>query len=212
MTAASKYTGATGDEYEPGSNGLVLRNKLGITDPQEMAERELDAYALADSDFGNSFGETHSFSEADVCAIHNAIFGELYEWAGRYRSVDLSREGFMFARAVYLAELMKNFAADILAPATPGACSDIGAFARQLATIHAEFILIHPFRDGNGRTGRLLLSLIAQQAGFTGLNFRRFLEGEKYIRGIHEAMGSNYAPLAALMETALLAGEHELGD
>lgn len=68
--------------------------------------------------------------------------------------------------------------------------------------VHAELILIHPFREGNGRIARLLAGLMALQANLPPLDFsvldgrgRRF-----YIGGIHAAMGGDYELLTNLFE------------
>ena len=74
--------------------------------------------------------------------------------------------------------------------------------AEALAAVHAELILIHPFRDGNGRLARLLALLMGLQAGLPPLDFSP-LDGRgkmRYIAAIHAAMGRDYRPLAAVFE------------
>jgi cell filamentation protein len=74
------------------------------------------------------------------------------------------------------------------------------SIARSLAEVHAELILIHPFRDGNGRLARLLTALMVSQAGLGSLNFS-VLAGRRnrtYVRAIHAAMSRDYAPLETL--------------
>lgn len=72
------------------------------------------------------------------------------------------------------------------------------AFA--LAEVHAELILVHPFREGNGRLARLLALLMALQAGLPVLDFSPMLGRDKraYIGAIHAALDRDYAPLAAV--------------
>ena len=83
---------------------------------------------------------------------------------------------------------------------TPCRAREDAALAAALAEVHAELILIHPFREGNGRVARLLAMLIALQAGLPPLDFgllsRRGKRG--YITSIHAAVGRDYAPLAAM--------------
>ena len=67
-----------------------------------------------------------------------------------------------------------------------------------MAEVHAELILVHPFREGNGRVARLLALLMGLQAGLPPLDFSP-LEGrgkEPYFAGIRAAIGRDYAPLA----------------
>ena len=71
--------------------------------------------------------------------------------------------------------------------------------ARALAEVHAELILVHPFRDGNVRLARLLALLMALQAGLPPLDFSPLAGRGKraYIVSIHAAMNHDYAPLTA---------------
>ena len=74
-----------------------------------------------------------------------------------------------------------------------------------MAVVHAELILIHPFREGNGRSSRLLATLMALQAGLPALDFGGIRGDEKrrYIAAIHAAMGREYGPMAAVFERVI---------
>ena len=74
-----------------------------------------------------------------------------------------------------------------------------------LAQTHAEFILIHPFREGNGRLARLLNTLMALQAGLPLLDFDgiRGAAKQRYIASIHAAQGHDYAPLERVFAAVL---------
>jgi cell filamentation protein len=76
---------------------------------------------------------------------------------------------------------------------------------RALAVTHAEFILIHPFREGNGRLARLLNTLMALQAGLPALDYGGISGRKKrdYIAAIHAALNRNYAPLEAVFGSVL---------
>jgi len=69
---------------------------------------------------------------------------------------------------------------------------------------HLEFIIIHPFRDGNGRLGRLLCTVMALQAGMPILNFE-LLEKDtnRYIKAIHAGHAGNYEPMRAIFSEIL---------
>lgn len=100
-----------------------------------------------------------------------------------------------------MAELERG----VLRRLTPCDGSDHSGLAEALAEVHAEVILIHPFRDGNGRVARLLAVLMALQAGLPQLDFRP-LDGRgkrAYVVAIHAAMGRNYGPLAALFRRVI---------
>ena len=76
--------------FEPGSNDRVLSNKLGITDTQDMDDIELDLLKrLYDAVLG-SVEADRGIAVADICEWHRRWLGNIYPWAGRYRTVNLS--------------------------------------------------------------------------------------------------------------------------
>ena len=124
----------------------------------------------------------------------------MYSWAGEYRNVNLGKGGFQFAAASLIPRLMDQFEREVLARHTPCKAGPNEAIARALAVVHAELILIHPLREGNGRLARLLAMLMALQAGLPPLDFSP-MEGRgkrAYIAAIHAALGRNYQPLERL--------------
>lgn len=202
-----KYLVSGVDEFQPGSDGKVLRNKLGITSKKEMNDLEIIEYQKAAIKLASAYTKDHRMTENDIKKIHKIIFGRLYNWAGTYRNVELSREEFVFARAKFICELMKQFSTEFLESLTPPKVKTDKELAILLAKIHVEFILIHPFREGNGRTIRLLLHLITQQAGYKGMDFSFIDEKGKmfdqYVRSIHAGMKGDYEPMARIMRRAI---------
>jgi cell filamentation protein len=69
-----------------------------------------------------------------------------------------------------------------------------------LAEVHVELMLIHPFREGNGRIGRLLATLMGLQAGLPPLDFgeRAGARKEEYFGAVRAGMDRNYRPMARL--------------
>lgn len=67
-----------------------------------------------------------------------------------------------------------------------------------------EFIVIHPFRDGNGRLARLLATIMALQANKPPLNFDLMIaDGERYIKAIHAGHAGNYLPISRIFDEIL---------
>jgi cell filamentation protein len=85
------------NQPEPGSRGRVLRNLLHITRKREMDVIEAERYALVQTKLMGMFSKEHRFSAADTCTIHREWLGDVYEWAGQYRQVNISKDGFSFA-------------------------------------------------------------------------------------------------------------------
>jgi len=204
----SKYTPGPRDEFEPGSRKWILRNKLGITSNSKMNDVEILAYREAAIRLSEKFSQDHSFNAKDIQNIHKAIFGNIYSWAGKYRNVELSKGEIVFARAKFIPDLMAKFSKELLEQNTPPKLKNKKALAMLLSKIHVEVILIHPFREGNGRTVRLLLHLIAQQAGYSGMNFSHINDKgksfEAYIGAIHKGMRGDYCSMASIIEKAIV--------
>lgn len=192
-------------ESEPGSRGRVLRNLLGIRSAREMAIAESRALLRAQERLIQRFSVDHRFTARDVCRIHKTWLGSIYPWAGNYRSVNISKGGFHFAAARELPRLMREFEQRELASFTPCRLSSEGEIARALAVVHAEFALIHPFREGNGRCARLLALLMGLQADLPPLDFSAWSGkgAAAYIAAIHAAMGEDYEPMTRLFSGVL---------
>ena len=165
-------------QFEPGSNEQVLRNRRGIKSPKEMDDAEARALERAMTEFVRKYAESHQFTARDLCEIHKFWLGGIYEWAGAYRQVNLSKGDFPFAAAAQVSALMDQFERDVLQRNTPCNFKDRADIIRALAETHAELVLIHPFREGNGRVARILSTLMALQAGLPLLDFG-LIAGEK---------------------------------
>jgi cell filamentation protein len=104
--------------------------------------------------------------------------GGIYAWAGRYRQVNLKKGTFSFAAAAQIPKLMVELGEGPLKRHTPCHSTSTETLAAALAEVHVELVLIHPFREGNGRVARLLAVLMALQAGLPALYFDN-LSGRK---------------------------------
>ena len=200
MKKGSRYdaSGLLEAQFEPGSKGRVLKNLLGIKSRRQMNEVETQAYGRAIRELSRRYGRTHRFTAADICKIHHVWLGQVYPWVGQYRNVNLTKGNFTFAAAPHIRQLMEEFAQGALARYTPCGGGSKSLTARALATVHAELVLIHPFRDGNGRGARLLATLMALQAGLPVLNFGGIERGKRrlaYFGAVQAAVGKNYRPM-----------------
>lgn len=149
-------------------NTTVLINKLGIRDQSELNSVERQFVLLKSS---QAEQET-IFKNIDFNfykELHKQLFGDLYEWAGTVRSMNISKKGTVFcnfedierigtlkfqrlAEQNYLKELTKS------------------RFIDELTEFYHDINMLHPFREGNGRTLRLFITLLVRNAGYT-LNF-----------------------------------------
>jgi cell filamentation protein len=193
------------DQYEPGSHGRVLRNLLHITRKREMDVIEAERYTLVQTKLMGMFTKEHRFFAADMCTIHREWLGDVYEWVGQYRQVNISKDGFSFAMARYVPKLMQDFEDGALKKYTPCLFESDDEIVTALAIVHTELMLIHPFREGNGRAGRLLAVLMALQAGLRGLDFTD-IQGKKrkeYFAAVQAGMGKDYEPMKKVFRSVI---------
>lgn len=192
-------------EFEPGSRGRVLRNRLGIRRATDMQFAESAALDAVQEWAIRRFDSAYCFTADDICELHRRWLGGIYDWAGDYRSVNIAKGGFMFAASDQVPRLMAEFGRKELASETPCAEMEPERLAAALAHTHAELVLIHPFREGNGRCARLLSLLMAMQAGMPTLDFWSISGRGKraYIAAIHAAVGRDYLPLQACFARAI---------
>lgn len=201
----SRYD-TTGDQgaFEPGSGDLVLRNKLGVIDADEMDEIELHLLeqlyqAVLVEDFPD-----RTLHITDLKTWHQMWLGNVYGWAGEERSVNMAKGDFHFAAATQISRLLAVFERDCLARLTPCHDMDYATLVEAIATTHVEFILIHPFREGNGRLSRLLSDVMAVQAGNEPLDFSTWdADKSAYFSAIHAGLAGDYGPMQRLVEQAL---------
>lgn len=184
-------------EFEPGSRCRVLRNLLGIRSVREMQKAESGALLTTTNQLIDETTETQRFTASDISNIHKRWLGAIYAWAGEYRDVNITKGDFMFAAADQVPHLMREFEQGPLRDYTPCRFDVIQEQEEALAVVHAELILIHPFREGNGRCARVLATLMALQTDLPPLDFSGIEGKEKrrYIAAIHAAMGRDYAPM-----------------
>ena len=111
----------------------------------------------------------------------------------------------MFAAANQVPKLMHEFGRGPLRDYTPCRFDVEDELATALAVVHAEFILIHPFREGNGRCGRLLAILMGLQAGLPALDFGgiRGAKRSEYIAAVHAALGRDYEPMKKVFRSVI---------
>ena len=198
-------------QYQPGSNNLVLLNKLGITDLAEINQLELELLADLTEVLLTELEEGQILSSVDLCEWHRRWLGNVYEWAGNYRSVNMSKGDFQFATASLIPNLMNTFEQNVLVPMACNKSMSDEHVVESLAAIHIEFILLHPFREGNGRLSRLLAMIMALQAGRPILDFSWLDKHKKeYFLAIQAGL-DNAEPMKAVFRQVLRDTEKTFG-
>ena len=171
----------------PGTN--VLKNKLDI--------RNLDTLHMAERDYSSvrqteimMQGVTGDFSFKHLCSIHKQLFQDIYTWAGKTRTVDISK-GTVFCLVQFIEmqfedlyrKLKKeNFLKDI---------TDKAEMSERLAFYLCELNMIHPFREGNGRTQRIYIEQLCLNNGRFDIDFTEATKDEMISASVASVNDSN---------------------
>ena len=148
--------------FIPGTT--LLRNNFGADDQIVLTDLEYVATAgriagwhrrLANGDVGAD--------DLDIRAIHRQLFADVYGWAGDFRVTELRLGDDVFARRASVQRGAARVVAAARALAADKSADD--ALASQLARLYADYNYVHPFREGNGRTGTMLLHMVTTLRG-----------------------------------------------
>ncbi len=174
----SKYHFTESEIYLPGTD--IPRNRLGIDAPDVLHEMEETLLQQAYSQFISELDSSVRFDEDYFKALHRETLESLYEWAGLYRTMDMSKGGSLFCRAAYLAQESRRIFGELeqeqfLKQAGGWAPEKL---AERLAHYQSELIALHPFYELNGRITRLFFDLIAVYNGYAPINYSEALKEE----------------------------------
>ena len=176
--------------------GDVLTNKLGITDPAELQEREYQITTAKTLDVLNQ--DPPSVLDFDyLLSLHGALFGDIYDFAGQVRTVNISKpdSSVPFAYADYIKPYSDRIFSELK---TRHYLTSLEKpeFVTGLAWLSSELNALHPFREGNGRTIRLFLDQICANAGYV-IDFN-LAAREEILAADRTAFAGDLSPLVAL--------------
>lgn len=148
-------------------NTEILKNKFGIRDSERLLEIEKTITLGAWQDIREGkIKIKKTFDYKHLKSLHKELFKDLYDWAGKERTVDISKPGTLFCRAMFIEEEAKrifnnlkkdNFLKDI---------KDKSKFSEKLGQLFLDINMLHPFREGNGRSQRLFIGDLAKENGY----------------------------------------------
>lgn len=132
---------------------MALENKLGITDSAQLArEEEKISKAKAKELFESGILDSlHPGTYVTLARIHEFLFDEIYDFAGKMRTVNIAKGNFRFAPLMYLRVSLENI------DKMPQSSYD------EIIEKYVEMNIAHPFREGNGRSMRIWLDLILKK-------------------------------------------------
>ena len=177
----------------------ILKNRLGLRD-----QDALDAYELAASTIrARQPLPTGRFGVAHYCAVHRHLFQDVYAWAGRIRTIRISKQTSTFCYPEHIRpSLTQRFESLRHAGFLRGASAS--EFVAGSTRFMAELNAIHPFREGNGRAQLSFLSMLASHAGHP-LDMER-LDPPGMLAAMVESFGGSVEPLATNIAALLPRG------
>ncbi|MCQ2529315.1 MAG: Fic family protein [Saccharofermentans sp.] len=172
----------TEDCYE-GTTCLI--NKFDIRDDKKLSTIEAIITSAKCSEL-----ETHpidgGFDFSHYLSIHKYIFEDIYTWAGEIRKVSISKKGTNFVSPELISDLAINVFSSI--PNADLANCGCDKFVDFIADFYDKTNLLHPFREGNGRTQRMFLTQLIRHFGYN-INFSQIDTDELMIATIQAANG-----------------------
>ena len=171
----------------PGTN--VLKNNLNIQNLDILYKAERDFSSIRQAELYKK-GVTGDFSLEHLCSIHKQLFQDIYPWAGEIRTVDISK-GTIFCLVqfiesqfsfIYRQLKKENFLMDI---------TDKKEMAKRLSYYLGEINMIHPFREGNGRTQRIYIEQLCMNNGRFEIDFTEVSKDEMISASIQSANQNN---------------------
>lgn len=132
---------------------MALENKLGIKSSAELArEEERISKKKAVELFENGMLENLEAGKFQtLCGIHKYLFDDIYDFAGKIRTVNISKGNFRFAPLMYLETAIKNV------DKMPQNTFD------EIVEKYVEMNIVHPFREENGRSMRIWLDMMLKK-------------------------------------------------
>lgn len=172
-----KYKATFQDEY------LLSSNLLGAETIEELEQLEKVAFYIAEGFIeGEGFEFLFPLTIKSIKSLHKKLFGRIYSFAGEFREVSLMKDNTRFCEPQYinmnLKELFDKFNKE-------SEWTDIKIATERLAFFKTELNIIHPFREGNGRTIRLIIREMARRKGYEWRT--ELLDRESYLNAMKKS-------------------------
>lgn len=145
-------------------NTTCLINKFDICDEEKLKKVEADI-TFAKATILESNPISDKFDLEHYKAIHRFLFEDIYDWAGTFRTVDMAKKGTSFCSEDQLEDVARN-CFDRLAENNLFSDLDRDEFVDAIVDFYCVTNMLHPFREGNGRTQRIFISQLIHHNGY----------------------------------------------
>jgi len=155
------------ETFDPDTGEATLRNLYQERDAQVLKAREYTQVAMRSAEISSGLAQIpQSFDAAHLKAIHQYLFQDLYEWAGEYRTVDITKGMTTFASANDGSIDRRLSNVQGLVASVSWSELERTAFVENASAVFAELNQAHPFREGNGRSAKVFMELLAETTPF----------------------------------------------
>lgn len=170
---------------------MALENKLGITESPELAriEEKLSKQRALELFETGALDRLEAGTFAALASIHRALFSDIYDFAGKKRTVNIAKGNFRFASVLYLDAALQNI------ERMPQSTFD------EIVEKYVEMNVAHPFREGNGRSMRIWLDGMLKKALGQVVDWSR-VDKEDYLQAMERSPVKDLE-IKALLEAAL---------
>lgn len=141
----------------------ILQNLLNITTKQELEDAEAAITSAAIASIPDQ-PPTGNFNLGHLQDIHWELFNVIYGWAGNLRIIEIAKGNTRFANSDIIEQAAHNVFKELHAE---NLLKDLQRekYIQRLAHFYSEVNVLHPFREGNGRTQRVFFSQLVAQSG-----------------------------------------------
>lgn len=154
-----------GDPYLD-SEHRVLRNLAGLTRARDLDYLERECTTAATNRLKRNPPDVTAFGSAEAMRVlHGAMFRDVFDWAGHFRTINIVKDGDMFLGNERLETTFAELDETLAGMDYFAGIEDERTFAKRMTIAWAGVNLAHPFREGNGRTTRLFLDSLAARNG-----------------------------------------------
>lgn len=180
----------------------ILFNKVGAKTQKQLdkAEAEITYIVIATLTIGSQ-PEKLTFNTQLLLDTHEEIFRDIYKWAGKPRIYDISKGNSYFAHVQFIVPSL-NTLMDIIQQDTLMKSGRIEDTVEALTYYYSELNAIHPFREGNGRTSRTFLRLLALKHGYD-IEWAR-MEKDENINASIKAINGDTTALRAILTSIVV--------
>jgi len=200
-------------KYYPPSNHIyyensdVAINKLNIKDLKIITEIEKELVIKSYETLHKELDDDTVFDEEYLCKTHEITFASLYEWGGKYRSVNISKGESMFCPYMNLDSFSNDIFKKLEGDNYLKDYEDISLkneFIKKLSYYMCELIVLHPFNEGNGRCIRLFFDMIVTFNGYRYIEYKSTLENNDYILASINCMETDCDRMENIIENGLI--------